>query len=266
MPHLLLILLLQAAPPPLVDQFRAEPPSHFLRIEEAAGGALVRSESPPGAADTAFPPGEAGRLLIALTGLESGELGVGHRVRCDSTCWADGSHGDPNLIEALAVGCDSWFADAARRVAAREVADRAVRAGFSRAAEEEGGWACTTREWTSFWRKLGADRLGLRATTTATLLSAAGLCVSSPRGLARPLHDPDRRIRAVAGASGAGAWVTGTLRKGPEARWTFALFVPEGTVPLAVARAASLLDETLRRRERATAERGEPLAPFDEDR
>ena len=33
-----------------------------------------------------------------------------------------------------------------------------------------------------------------------------------------------------------------------------------------MARASSLLEETLRRREEAAAERGAPLSPFDEDR
>lgn len=266
MPTLLLALLLQAAPPSLSDQFRAEPPSHLFLAVELHGGDVVRAEGPPGFEDLPEPPGEAGHLLLALTGLEEERLDPERRIACDSTCWAGGAHGEPSLIEAVAVGCDRWFADAAARVPEEDVVERAVAAGFSRAPDTPGGWSATAREWTDFWRAMSAGRLKLRATTTATLLSAAGLTVSSPRGLGRPLHDPRRQIRAIVGASDQGAWVTGTVRKGQDVAWAFALFVPRATVPLAVARASSLLDETLRFRDHAVSERGSPLTPFDEDR
>lgn len=266
MPHLLLALLLQAAPPPLVEQFRADPPTHVLLIVELADGAPVRSEGAPGADDEPSSPGEAGRVLTALAGLESGALDADRRVRCDSLCWGRGSHGEPSLMEAIAFGCDSWAADAAQRVPDPQVAEAAVRAGFSRAPEAEGGWATTAREWTGFWRALSKGRLEVRPTTASTLLAAAGLSVASPRGIARGLHDPRHGVRAIAGASSHGAWVSGIFRKGAEVQWAFALFVPDGSVPLAVARAASLLDETLRRREHASSERGAPLGIPEDDR
>jgi hypothetical protein len=56
------------------------------------------------------------------------------------------------------------------------------------------------------------------------------------------------------------------VRRADDVDWAFALWVPDGSVPLAVARTSSLLEETLRRRENAAAERGAPLSPFDEDR
>jgi len=265
-PHSLLapalVLLLQAAPP-LPEQFRSDPPTHVLRIVRVSDGAPVRLESFPGAGETAFPPGEAGRLLTALTGIETGALDADLRIPCDSTCWGDGSHGSPTLAEAIAVGCDAWFHRESAEPSPDEVAERAVALGFSRADREAGGWAATAREWTEFWRSVRSGRNDLAPAATAAVLTAGALSVSSPRGVARPLHDPRRRVQAVAGAADAGAWVTGLVRRG-HLEWAFALWVPDGTVPLAVTRAASLLDETIRRREEAAAERGSPLAPLGE--
>jgi hypothetical protein len=261
-----LVLLLPGAPPTLSERFRAEPPTHVLRIVRVADGATVRSESANGGEDRAFPPGEAARFLTALSGLETGALDPDRRIPCDSTCWGAGSHGDPALLEALATGCDTWFLRAAERVAAAAVADRAIALGFTRAPAAEGGWAASVRDWTDFWRAIASGRSEVEPAGAATLLAAAGLGVSSPRGLARPLHDPRLRVRAVAGSAPGGAWVTGLLRRGDDVDWAFALWVPDGTVPLAVTRASSLLEETLRRRENAAAERGAPLSPLDEDR
>jgi hypothetical protein len=269
-PHPLLLpalaLLFPAAPPPLAEQFRADPPTHVLRIVRVADGSPVRTESADGGEERAFAPGETARLLTALTGLGSGALDPDRRVPCDPTCWGAGSHGSPDLLAALATGCDTWFLRAADRVPAAAVAERAIALGFARAPAAEGGWAATAGDWTDFWRGLATGRTDVGPAEAATLLAAAGLCVSSPRGLARPLHDPRHGVRAVAGSAPGGAWVTGLVRRADDVDWAFALWVPDGSVPLAVARTSSLLEETLRRRENAAAERGAPLSPFDEDR
>jgi hypothetical protein len=216
----------------------------------------VRADDPAAAERDPFPAGTAERILVALTGLEDGSLDADRRVPCDSLCWARGGHDRPDLAEAIARNCSAWFRDAAKRVDRRAIAVHAEHLGLGPyPVSGDAEWTVTARQWVDLWPRLGAARV-VRASTATTLLAAAGRCVASPRGVARALHDSVHRVRAVVGESDEGAWVTGTLERRGPIHWSFALWVRGGTGNLATARAARLLDETIRVHEGATAERG----------
>jgi len=275
-PLALLLLVLQAAPPPARDRFPETVPSHVFLVVEAGTGEVVRADDAAAAEREAFPAGQAWRFLLAVAGLEEGRLDPDERVPCDSTCWGRGSHGAPTLAEALAFSCDTWIRHAREAVPPADIVRHAKRLGFTPPAADSlvpdrerpgSAWLVTAREWTDFWRGVQQGRPALGTSTTSTLLTAAGLAVSSPRGVARALHDPANRVRVLVGGDEEGCWVTGTFRRRGPLRWVFALYVRGGSPALATARAGFLLDETVRAYEHSTSERGgEAPAPIDEDR
>ena len=241
------------APPgaPAVRDHFPDPgaPNHTFLLVDGETGETLRAE---GDSDDPVPWDGMERILVALTGLESGALDAAARVRCDSTCWADGGHGEPDLIEGLALDCDTWFASARRRVGDERWRDRAAKLDLLAGTD---GSRTTVRAWTGFWRKLTGDRLGLPAAVTTELLGAAGIAVSSPRGSARTLYDLHRHTRAFVVASREGAWALGSRRVlGRE--WVFALHLPGGSAALAAARADQMIEDTRQVARQATSARG----------
>ena len=103
-----------AAPPSVRDHF-PDPGagSHSFLLVDGDTGETLRAEGRD--LDEPVPFDGMERILVALAGLESGALDPAARVRCDSTCWADGGHGETNVMEGLAFDCDTWFAAARRR-------------------------------------------------------------------------------------------------------------------------------------------------------
>jgi hypothetical protein len=240
-----------AAIPELADHFPdAGSPTHVFLLVDGASGEVIRAEGPASAAESRAPLGDVERFLVALAGLEDGIL-ADRVVACDSSCWAVAGHGEVTLLEGLAWGCDTWFAAAQAAVSSEAWRSRARSLGLS----ADGDAVAGVQECASFWRRLERDELGLRPGTTTALLGAAGTAVSSPRGIARALHDPRHRTRAIAVAAGESAWVLGS-REILGRPWVFALHLPRGTPPLAAARAAQLLEETRRIARRSTSERG----------
>ncbi|MFN8177177.1 MAG: hypothetical protein U0167_04585 [bacterium] len=232
----------------LVDSESGE----VLRAEGAAGDELPSS----GTGETVPLPGHAwgdlARVVDALAGLEDGILDAETRVRCDSTCWAKGSHGEVGLVEALAWGCDTWWGAQGSRVPRASFVRHARAIGF---APTDSANASSLAAWVSFWRRLLHEDLHLAPNTSTQLLAAAGMSVSSPRGAARALDDPRRRTRAFVGGGPEGAWVVGS-REVLGRVWVFALFLPGGSPALAVARTDALLEETRDIARRSTAQRG----------
>ncbi len=236
--------------PGLADHFPdAGLPTHAFVLLEGETGKILRTEGPDG---TEAPADGAVRLLLAIDGLESGAVDPSRRVACDSTCWANGGHGEPDLMEGLAFGCDRWAADAQARVGAAALRARAVSLGLGDVAP---GAGASPHAWAEVWRALTSDRLGLRTATTTAILASAGLAVTSPRGAARTLHDPRRRTRALVFAGTGGCWVLGS-RTVLSREWVFALHMPGAVPALAAARAARLVEDTRDVARRSSAERG----------
>lgn len=236
--------------PALGDHFPDEGlPTHAFVLLDGGSGDVLRAEGPE---ERSAPADGLVRLLLALEGLESGVLDPARRVRCDSTCWADGGHGEPDLMEGLAFDCDAWAADARDRVGAAVLRARGAALGL---ADRGAGIAAAPHAWADVWRALSSDDLGLRTSTTTTLLGAAGMAVTSPRGSARTLHDPRRRTRAFVFAGAHGSWVLGS-RTVLSREWVFALHMPGAAPALAAARAARLVDDTRDVARRSSAQRG----------
>jgi hypothetical protein len=248
-------LLLLASPPALRDHFPDPgPPGHDFLLVDGRTGEVLRAEG-RGEDPADFRAwGDLERLVGAMAGLEDGTIDPERRVRCDSTCWAAGTHGEVALVEGLAWGCDTWWG-AQRGLVSAAAVGRAARSAGLAAGDAAATGRSSPAQWATFWRRLEYDELGLAAETTTQLLAVAGTAVSSPRGSTRLLHDPYRRTRAIAAGGPEGAWVIGS-RIVLGRNWVFALFVPGGTPPLATARAQQLLDETRRIAHRSTAVRG----------
>ena len=240
--------LIVATLPSLHDHFpNPGSTTHDFLLIDAQSKEVLRGE---GRARHAW--GDLVRVVDALAGLEEGTIDAERVVRCDSTCWAAGAHGDVALVEAIAWDCDTWYA------AQRDAVSSAARARHAQAvglADEDTTGSSSAAQWVEFFRRLERDQLHLSANTSTSLLAAAGTAVSSPRGAARALHDEWRRTRAFVGGGAEGAWVVGS-RAVLGRDWIFALFLPNGTPALATARADQLLEETRRVARRSTAERG----------
>lgn len=241
--------------PSLGDHFPDEGvPTHAFLLVDGNTGDPLRTEGP---VEEPVPWDGLERLLLGVVGVESGVLDPGRRVPCDSTCWAAGGHGEPDLMEALAFDCDAWAADARERVPAGRVHARAAAHGLL---DAEGARRADPEAWTGFWRALTSDRLGLGTAATTTILGAAGMSVTSPRGGARSLHDPRRRTRAFVFAGGDGSWVLGS-RTVLGREWVFALHMAGASPALAAARTSRLIEDTRDVARRSSAERGGAPVP-----
>jgi hypothetical protein len=250
--------MLASSPPPVIEHFPEEQnPSQVLLVVDLHTGQTIRNENPEAAEKTPFPLGETARLLFALAGLEEGSLDPKRTIPCDSLCWARGRHGAVELSMAIAVSCDTYFRALLHEVGGEPIRRHALRQGFgpdvpSATAIETAvgfpgeGWSATARQWIEFMDDLAKGTLGLRISTTSALLAACGMAVSLPRGSARALHDPTRRVQAVVGDTEDGAWTIGIRHLRGGGPWLFALHVRGATASLAAARADHILRETIR--------------------
>ncbi len=89
----------------------------------------------------AYPPGSTFKLAVALAGLESGAIGLDHRVTCGGTyslgghtwyCdeYKHGGHGTLDLVEGIAQSCDVYFYDVGNRTGIDAIAATAARLGL----------------------------------------------------------------------------------------------------------------------------------------
>lgn len=95
-----------------------------------------------------YPPGSVFKMIVALTALDAGLLGPGHRVFCNGRtklgnhtfhCWRYkyGGHGWLDMRGAIEQSCDIYFYDVAKRLGVDRIADMAQRFGLGELPEVE---------------------------------------------------------------------------------------------------------------------------------
>ena len=86
-----------------------------------------------------YPPGSTYKMVTGLAALESGAIGLNHRVNCPGYtrlgnftfhCWKKGGHGTVGLVEALAQSCDCFFYDVGKRAGIDRIAQTAKKMGI----------------------------------------------------------------------------------------------------------------------------------------
>ncbi len=91
-----------------------------------------------------YPPGSTYKMVTALAALESKAIDPWTRLPCAGFlelgnikfhCWLKGGHGSTNVSEAIAMSCDCFFYEAARRAGIDRVSDMAQRLGFGKVSE-----------------------------------------------------------------------------------------------------------------------------------
>ncbi len=91
-----------------------------------------------------YPPGSTYKMVTALAALEAKAIDPWTRLPCPGFlelgsikfhCWLKGGHGSANVSEAIAMSCDCFFYEAARRAGIDRVSDMAQRLGFGKVSE-----------------------------------------------------------------------------------------------------------------------------------
>jgi penicillin-binding protein 2 len=91
-----------------------------------------------------YPPGSTYKMVTALAALDAKVIDPWTRLPCPGFlelgkikfhCWLKGGHGSTNVTEALAMSCDCFFYEAARRAGIDRVSDMAQRLGFGKVSE-----------------------------------------------------------------------------------------------------------------------------------
>ena len=91
-----------------------------------------------------YPPGSTYKMVTALAALESKAIDPWTRLPCAGFlelgnikfhCWLKGGHGSTNVSEAIAMSCDCFFYEAARRAGIDRLSDMAQRLGFGKVSE-----------------------------------------------------------------------------------------------------------------------------------
>jgi penicillin-binding protein 2 len=91
-----------------------------------------------------YPPGSTYKMVTALAALEAKVIDPWTRLPCVGFlelgnikfhCWLKGGHGSANVSEAIAMSCDCFFYEAARRAGIDRVSDMAQRLGFGKVSE-----------------------------------------------------------------------------------------------------------------------------------
>ena len=91
-----------------------------------------------------YPPGSTYKMVTALAALDAKVIDPWTRLPCPGFlelgkikfhCWLKGGHGSTNVSEAIAMSCDCFFYEAARRAGIDRVSDMAQRLGFGKVSE-----------------------------------------------------------------------------------------------------------------------------------
>jgi penicillin-binding protein 2 len=91
-----------------------------------------------------YPPGSTYKMVTALAALEAKVIDPWTRLPCAGFlelgnikfhCWLKGGHGSTNVSEAIAMSCDCFFYEAARRAGIDRLSDMAQRLGFGKVSE-----------------------------------------------------------------------------------------------------------------------------------
>lgn len=91
-----------------------------------------------------YPPGSTYKMVTALAALEAKVIDPWTRLPCAGFlelgnikfhCWLKGGHGSTNVSEAIAMSCDCFFYEAARRAGIDRMSDMAQRLGFGKVSD-----------------------------------------------------------------------------------------------------------------------------------
>ena len=91
-----------------------------------------------------YPPGSTYKMVTALAALESKAIDPGTVLPCVGHlslgdikfhCWLKGGHGGTNVVSAIAVSCDCFFYEAARRAGVDKIGEMAAKLGFGKLSE-----------------------------------------------------------------------------------------------------------------------------------
>jgi len=91
-----------------------------------------------------YPPGSTYKMVTALAALEAKVIDPWTRLPCPGYlelgkikfhCWLKGGHGSTNVTEAIAMSCDCFFYEAARRAGIDRMSEMAQRLGFGKVSE-----------------------------------------------------------------------------------------------------------------------------------
>ncbi|MCA8928463.1 MAG: penicillin-binding protein 2 [Alphaproteobacteria bacterium] len=86
-----------------------------------------------------YAPGSTFKMLVALAGLESGQITPKTKFHCSGVlelgkgrfhCWNRGGHGSVDVHDAIVQSCDIYFYEVARRIGIDRIADMARRFGL----------------------------------------------------------------------------------------------------------------------------------------
>src|SRR5262245_12018241 len=137
--------LLVATLPTLHDHFpNPGSTAHDFLLVDAQTKQVLRAEGRGEDPSARHAWGDLVRVVDALAGLEEGTIDAERVVRCDSTCWAAGAHGDVALVEGIAWDCDTWYA------AQREAISSAARARHAQAvglADDDTTGSSSAAQW-----------------------------------------------------------------------------------------------------------------------
>ena len=93
-----------------------------------------------------YSPGSVFKLVVALAGLESGDISAHKKVTCDGAtqlgnqkfhCWKKDGHGALTLQEALQHSCDVYFYETAQKIGVEKIVATAKKLGFGEAVQTE---------------------------------------------------------------------------------------------------------------------------------
>jgi len=107
-----------------------------------------------------YPPGSTFKMMVALAGLETGEMSPYTTVFCPGHitlgnrrfhCWRRGGHGTMDMVRGIMNSCDVYFYEVARRVGVNRISAMANRFGLGEKLgldmPGERGGLMPTREW-----------------------------------------------------------------------------------------------------------------------
>ena len=86
-----------------------------------------------------YSPGSIFKLVVALAGLESGDITLNKEIYCSGKtrvgnqqfhCWKREGHGHLNVIEALQHSCDVYFYEISQKIGVDKISEMAARLGF----------------------------------------------------------------------------------------------------------------------------------------
>ncbi len=158
-----------------------------------------------------FAPGSTFKPIVALAGLESGELTDDFKVHCSGggtfygryfKCWRKGGHGTIGLHTAITQSCDVFFYTLANKLGIDKIAEYAEMAGYGRKTgvdlphEAEGTMPSTKWKMRTFRQKW-----------------YAGETISVGVGQGAVAVTPLQMARAIGGIAVGGVWHTPHLVK-----------------------------------------------------